>query len=315
MKIVVLDAATLGDDMSLSPLSEVGEVTVYKSTSPSEISARVKDAECIVLNKVKVNEETVGNAEKLRLVAVTATGYDNVDLDFCRRRGIAVANVRGYSTDAVTEVTVAMALSLYTHLPEYNRFVKDGSYTASGVANRLTPVYREIAGKIWGIIGYGSIGRRVAAVARALGCRVVVCSRTEKADVENLSLDELCRVSDVISIHTPLTSETRGMLGKREIALMKRDAILINVARGAVIDENAAVDALLESRIGGLGVDVYSVEPFPSDSPYARLSDCDRACLTPHMAWGAYETRVRVVAEICENIRAFQSGERRNRVD
>lgn len=315
MKIVVLDAKTLGEDISVEPLSEFGELTVYPSTRQSEVAARVADAECIVLNKQKINEESIGNAKNLRLVAVTATGYDNIDTAYCKSRGIAVCNVRGYSTDAVTEVTVAMALSLFTHLPEYNRFVKSGDYTASGIANRLVPVYREIAGKTWGIVGYGNIGRRVATVAKALGCRVVVTSRSPKEDVENLPLDELCRVSDVISIHTPLTEETRGMIGERQISLMKPSAILINVARGAVIDEKAAVHALLENRIGGLGVDVYSVEPFPTDSPYALLSDSDRACLTPHMAWGAYETRLRVVDEIKENIRAFLRGEKRNRVE
>ena len=315
MKIVVLDAKTLGEDISVESLSEFGELAVYPSTEQSEVAARVKDADCIVLNKQKINEASIGEAKNLRLVAVTATGYDNIDTAYCKSRGIAVVNIRGYSTDAVTEVTVAMALSLFTHLNEYNRFVKSGDYTASGIANRLVPVYREIAGKTWGIVGYGNIGRRVATVAKALGCRVVATARTPKPDVEMLSLQELCRVSDVISLHTPLTNETRGMIGDRELRLMKPTAILINVARGAVMDEEAAVRALLENRLGGLGVDVYSKEPFPADSPYTLLSNCDRACLTPHMAWGAYETRLRVVEEIKENIRAFLRGEKRNRVD
>ena len=315
MKIVVLDAKTLGEDVSVEPLSEFGDLTVYPSTKQNDVAERVKDAECIVTNKVKINESTVGEAKNLRLVAVTATGYDNIDTAYCKSRGIAVCNVRGYSTDAVTEVTVAMALSLFTHLPEYNRFVKSGDYTASGIANRLVPVYREIAGKTWGIVGYGNIGRSVATVAKALGCRVVVTSRSPKEDVENLPLDELCKTADIISVHTPLTEETRGMLGTYEFSLMKPTAIVINVARGAVLDEKAAADALLENRIAGLATDVYSVEPLAPDSPYARLFECDRACLTPHMAWGAYETRLRVVDEIKENIRAFLRGEKRNRVE
>lgn len=315
MKIVVLDAKTLGEDVSVEPLSEFGDLTVYPSTNQNDVAERVKDAECIVTNKVKINESTVGEAKNLRLVAVTATGYDNIDTAYCKSRGIAVCNVTGYSTDAVTEVTIAMVLSLFTHLPEYNRFVKSGDYTASGIANRLSPVYREIAGKTWGIVGYGNIGRSVATVAKALGCHVVATSRTPRSDVKMLPLSELCRVSDIISLHTPLTEETRGMIGENELRLMKPDAILVNVARGAVMDEEAVVRALLENRIGGLGTDVYSVEPFPKDSPYARLSNCDRACLTPHMAWGAYETRLRVVDEIKENIRAFLRGEKRNRVE
>ena len=190
-----------------------------------------------------------------------------------------------------------------------------GAYTASGVANRLTPVYHELRGKTWGIVGYGNIGAQVAAVARAMGCHVIAFSRSEKQGVENVTLDELCRRADVISVHLPLSEHTRGIIGEREIALMKKSAVLINVARGAVTDEAALAAAIAEGRLGGLGVDVYSVEPFPEEHPFYAIRHLPNVCLTPHMAWGAKEARERCLAEVAENIAAFARGERRNRVD
>ena len=221
----------------------------------------------------------------------------------------------GYSTDAVTQLTLSMALSLMTHLPEYDAYVKDGSYTASGVANRLSPVYHEIAGKTWGIAGYGNIGRAVAKVADALGCKVLVYKRTPVTDYPCVSFETLCRESDILSIHLPLNENTRNLLDQKHIKLLKKDAIVINVARGAVTDEAALAEALKEGKIGGLGVDVYTTEPFPKEHPYTAILDCKNLCLTPHMAWGGYETRVRLLEEIKENIRSFARGERRSRVD
>ncbi|MBR2721829.1 MAG: hydroxyacid dehydrogenase [Clostridia bacterium] len=315
MRITVLDAATLGDDISMDIFSQFGEVTVLQSTSQEEVADHVKGAEVLLLNKVKLNRANLAKASDLRLICVAATGFDNIDLEFCRERGIAVCNVVGYSTQSVAQVTVAMALSLLTHLPEYERVVKSGAYTARGIPNCLTPTYHEIAGKTWGIIGFGNIGGQVGAVARALGCHVLVNKRTPIEGWECVDLERICRECDIISIHTPLTEQTRNLLDAEHIAMLKRDAIVINVARGAVTDEKALAKALIEKRIGGLGIDVYSAEPFGKDHPFYALLGCENACLTPHMAWGGYETRVRLLEEMAENIRAFLAGECRNRVD
>ena len=315
MKICFLDTGTLGDDLSLDSFSEFGEVVTYPSTAPSEVLARAQGADVLVVNKVKLNRTTLGENPTVRLICLAATGYDNVDTAFCREKGIGVCNVIGYSTDAVTQLTISMALSLITHLPEYDRYVKDGSYSASGIANRLSPVYHEIAGKTWGIAGFGNIGRAVAKVADALGCRVLVYKRTPVSDYPCVSFETLCKESDILSLHLPLNEGTRNLLDQKHIDLLKPNAIVINVARGAVADEAALAKTLKERKIGGLGIDVYSTEPFPKEHPYTGILDLPNLCLTPHMAWGGYETRVRLLEEIKENIRSFLRGESRSRVD
>ena len=314
LRIAVLDAKTLGEDLDLSPLDAVGDVTVYDTSAPEEIPGRISGADVVMINKIRLNESNLSGSP-VRLICVAATGYDNIDVAWCRSRGIAVSNVVGYSTDSVAQLTVSMALSLTNHLREYTQAVRDGSYTRGGVANRLTPVYHELSGRTWGIAGYGHIGKKVGAVARALGCRVIVFKRTPEEGCECVDPDTLCRESDILSIHLPLSEATRGFLSAERIAMLKREAIVINVARGAVTDEKALAEALKQGSIGGLGVDVYSREPFPEDHPFYELRENDRACFTPHMAWGAYEARVRCLDEMILNIRAFQRGERRNRVD
>lgn len=315
MNIVVLDAATLGQDLDLSIFEKYGNLTVFSSTTAEEIEAHLADAEVALLNKIKLGETQLKNAKRLKLICVSATGFDNIDLAYCRARGIAVCNVVGYSTQSVAQVTLAMALSLVTHLPEYTETVRNGEYTKSGVANRLTPVYHEIAGKTWGIVGFGNIGRQVGVVAQAMGCRVLANKRTPVDDWECVDLETLCRESDIISIHTPLNEFTRNLIDDAHIRLMKSSAIVINVARGAVTDEAALADAIKEGRLGALGVDVYTQEPFPAEHPFQRIRHLPNVCLTPHMAWGAYETRVRLLNEMAQNIEAFLRGERRNRVD
>lgn len=315
MNIVVLDAATLGEDLDLTPLTSRHTCTVYQNSTPEEVKERIAPAEVIVINKIRLNRENLPAAGSLKLICIAATGYDNIDVAYCRENGIAVCNVKGYSTDSVAQLTVAMALMLWNRLPEYTEAVNNGRYTASGCANMLTPIYREISGKTWGIVGLGNIGKKVAEVARALGCRVVTYQRTPVDGYDYVRLEELLRTSDIVSLHTPLTGETRGMIGKAELQRMKRGAILINVARGAVTDEEAVADAVLSGHLGGVGVDVYSREPFPEDHPMSRLCDHKNVCLTPHIAWSAVEARERCLAEIVENIADFLDGGRRNRVD
>lgn len=315
LKIVVLDRDTLGEDVPLDALYALGDVTVYGLTAPELVEERIANADVVVINKIKMNASNLARADKVKQICLAATGYDNVDTAYCRENGIAVCNVVGYSTQSVAQVTVAMALSLYTKLSQYRQFVMSGEYSRQPMMNRLEPIYHEIAGKTWGIVGFGNIGRQVARVAEALGCRVLINKRTPVEEYTCVDIDTICREADILSVHTPLSGETRGLISEKRIGMMKKDAILINVARGAVIDEAAAAKAILDGRLGGLGVDVYSTEPFPVEHPYTELSDCENVCLTPHMAWGAHEARVRCLEEIAANIRAFFAGEVRCRVD
>lgn len=315
MKIVVLDAATLGADLDISPLKQLGELTVYAGTAPEEVSSRIAGQDVIVSNKIKLNEDNLKDARELKLICLAATGYDCVDTAYCRARGIGVCNVPGYSTHSVAQLTVAMALSLRTHLNEYRGFVHSGDYTRSGIANRLEPVWYELYGKTWGIVGGGNIGQEVAKIAQALGCNILMCRRKQDSNFETVDVNTLCEKSDIISVHVALTDETRGMIGEEQISLMKPDAVFINVARGAVADEAALAEAILENRLGGLGVDVYTAEPFADDHPFCSILDRPNVCLTPHMAWGAAEARNRCIEMVAQNIRAFQQGARRNRVE
>ncbi len=315
MNLVILDAASIGKDLDYSGFSQFGALTIYDKTTPGEIADRVRNADVLILNKVRLSRAVLAEAKKLRLICEAATGFDNIDLEYCREKGIAVCNVVGYSTQSVAQLTVAMALSLISKLNVYRSFVASGDYSKSGKPNLLEPVYHEIAGKTWGILGYGNIGKQVGKVAEALGCRVIVHKRTPVDDAKCVSLEELCRQSDILSIHTPLNDGTRNLLNGDRIALLKQDCIVINVARGAVADENALAEAVLQGKIGGLGVDVYSQEPFPEEHPFAKIKDLPNVLLTPHMAWGAYETRVRLLEEMVENARAFFAGELRSRVD
>ena len=315
MNVAVLDAATLGQDLDLSLFKKYGDLTVYPSTSPQEIEAHLNNVHVAILNKIKLGEAQLSKARDLKLICIAATGFDNVDVDYCRSHGIAVCNVVGYSTQSVAQITLTMALFLMTHLTEYTQMVRNGDYTKKGIANCLEPVYHEIAGKTWGIVGFGNIGRQVGAVAKAMGCRVLVNKRTPVGDWDCVDLERICRESDILSVHTPLNDSTRGLIDDAHIRMMKPTAILINVARGAVVDESALTNAILENRLGGIGIDVYTTEPFPTDHPYQKIRHLPNVCLTPHMAWGGYETRVRLMQEMAQNIEAFLRGEQRNRVD
>ncbi|MBQ8448326.1 MAG: hydroxyacid dehydrogenase [Clostridia bacterium] len=314
MKIAILDKGTLGADIDLTPLRALGETAEYEKTPPEYVTARIKDAEVLVINKIKLNRENLPAAKNLRLICVTATGYDNIDTAYCAENGIALCNVPGYSTESVAQLTLAMALSLATNLTEYRSFTHSGAYTESGAANRVAPVFHEISSMTWGVVGGGGIGARVAGIASALGCRVLMCRRKKEEVYEQATLDEICSRADIISLHVPLSDETRGMINRERIAKMKDGVILINVARGAVADEAALAEAVESGKIGGLGIDVYSAEPFPKEHPFARILARENVCLTPHMAWGAYEARNRCVCEIAKNIAAFFGGEVRNRI-
>ena len=315
MKIVFLDAATIGDDLTYEIFEEIGEVVVYPTTSENEFEDHVQGADVAVINKLKLNASNLPLAPDLKLICLAATGFDNVDLQYCRKAGIGVCNVVGYSTQSVAQLTLSMALSLYTNLEQYTSFVRSGEYTKGGLANRLTPVYHEIAGRTWGIVGYGNIGRQVARVAEAMGCHVLAYKRNPVKDAACVDFDTICQKSDILSLHVPLNNETRNLLDKEHIAMLKKDTVVINVARGAVADEEELANAILEERIGGLGVDVYSKEPFDTEHPFNKIKHLPNVLLTPHMAWGGYETRVRLLKEIKENIISFYAGQKRCRVE
>lgn len=313
MNITFLDAKTLGEDIVLDKIKALGECNVNDSTPCEKIAERIENADVVIVNKLKLNKSNLENAKKLKLICVTATGFDNIDVAYCREKGIGVCNVTGYSSHSVAQVTAAMVLYLSTHLGEYTDYVRNGAYTKNGIANKLSPIFHELYGKNWGIIGYGNIGREVGAVATALGCTVLPYRKT-KTD-ETVDFETLLKSSDIITVHTPLNEGTRGLIGEKELDLMKKDVILVNTARGAVTDEEAVARAVEAGRIGAFGTDVYAPEPFGENHPMNRIKALPNVCLTPHMAWGAFEARSRCIAEIAENIKCFANGEIRNRVD
>lgn len=318
MKITFLDAATLGDDL-IRRIPELfgrfGEVVIRNSTATTEVEAAISDSEVVVVNKIKLNSSNLKNAESLRLICEAATGFDNIDTEFCSAAGIAVCNVKAYSTHSVAQLTLALAMTLMCHIPQYTDYVECGAYTDSGIANMLSPVYHEICGRVWGIVGAGNIGMQVAKVAEAMGCRVIVNKRHPVSDMECTDIDTLCKTADIISVHTPLTDETQNLINRERIAMMKPDAIFINVARGAVADEAALTEAIEQNRLGGLGIDVYSEEPFAASHPYNRILNHPNTCFTPHIAWGAYEARLRCLKTTADNIDAFLSGKTIGRID
>ena len=317
MKIVFLEAKTLGADVDLSAFEQLGEVVVYPLSTVEETKERVKDADIIIANKVLMNEETLSAAKNLKLVALTATGTNNVDFAYTRERGIAVTNVKGYSTQSVVQHTFAMLFYLYEKLATYDRYVKSGEYAKCDMFSYFSPTFTELAGKRWGIIGLGEIGRGVAAVASQFGCEVCYYStsgKNDNAQYMRLSLDELLETSDIISIHAPLNEATLHLIGKEQLKKMKPSAYLLNLGRGPIVEEQALAKALQNGEIAGAGLDVLEVEPMTKENPLHQIQDSERLLITPHIAWATKEARQRCVDEVAENIRAYQSGVQRNRV-
>lgn len=315
MKIVILDKMTLGDDIDLSPLYKLNaEIDIFDSTIPDDVEERIKDADVVIVNKIKLGENNLSAASTLKLICVAATGYDNIDLNFCASHNISLCNVPGYSTESVAQLTVGMALYLVMHLDDYRGFVNSGEYTNSGIANRLVPVYHEMSSLTWGVVGGGAIGKRVADIASTLGCNVLMCRRKKDETYKNATIDEVCKNSDIISLHVPLNESTYNIINKERIDEMKDGAVFINVARGNVADEAALAEAVKSGKLGGLGIDVYSKEPFPEDHPYHDIMNMKNVCLTPHMAWGAAEARNRCLSIVAENIRLFFEGKAVNKI-
>jgi glycerate dehydrogenase len=315
MKIVFLDSLALGEGLDLDSFKDLGEVEIYPSSTNEQIIERTVDCDVAITNKLKLNKTNLENAKSLKLICVTATGFDNIDIEYAKERGIGVCNVVGYSTTNVAQITAGFVLQLINKSIEYQKSVSSGYYSECGVANILSPIYREIDGLTWGIVGFGNIGRRVASVAEALGCHVLVNKREAIDDYECVDIDTVCRECDIITLHTPLNDGTRDLINAERISKMRDGVILVNVARGAVTDEQAIADAVKSGKIGGFACDVYSCEPFSKEHPFYEIMDRENVLLTPHMAWGSLDARVRLLNEVKENIKAYFSGKIRNRVD
>ena len=305
LRISLLDRATLGDT-SLDPIAALGALTCYDTTSPDEVEARIADAEVIITNKVVIGRREMDAAPHLRLICIAATGTNNIDLDYAAKRGIPVRNVAGYSTESVVQTTFMHLLNLMGHAAHYDHYIKSGAYSPSGLFTYMGCSWSELCGKRLGIIGLGTIGTRVATIAEAFGMEVVYYPTSGKAHNDRypaLSLDELLSTADVVSIHAPLNDRTRNLLGYDELCRMKPTAILLNAGRGGIVNETALAQALDEGHLAGAGLDVFTVEPLPADSPLLSVAHPERLSLTPHTAWASREARERLVAKIAENIR------------
>lgn len=312
--IVILDGKSLGD-ISYEKLNKYGNYTYYDTTSYEEVSTRIKDAHIIFTNKVVLDKVNLAAAENLELICEVATGFNNIDIEYAKERGIAVTNVAGYSTSTVVQHTFATALALMDEVLYYDKFVKSGEYSKCGFFTCLDKPFNEIEGKTWGIIGLGNIGRRVAKIAEAFGAKVVYYSTSGKnssKDFERVSFDELLKESDIITCHCPLTNETKGMINEETITKMKKSAIFINTSRGPVVDEKALANALNNGMIQGAGLDVLSVEPADKDNPLLNAKNC---YITPHIAWAAKETRARLLGILEDNLKAYIDGHAQNVVN
>jgi glycerate dehydrogenase len=318
VKIVQLDRNTIGYDIDTRVFAGFGEYEYHDSDTIENNRRYIEDADIVIFNKAVMNEEMLKDAHKVKLLCITATGYDNIDLEYIKKRGIAAANIKGYSTPAVAQHTFAMALYILEKISYYDDFVKSGRYSSQAGFCNFDERYFELEGKTWGIIGMGNIGKKVAKIADAFGCRVIYYSTSGKNSVkgyEQVSFDDLLARSDILSIHCPLNDKTRGLIDMKALKKMKNSAILINVARGPVIVDKDLANALKEGIIAGAGLDVLTAEPMREDNPLGRIKDSRKLIITPHMAWASVEARQRCIDEICLNIKAFLEGEKRNRVD
>lgn len=307
MKLVLLDAKTLGDDLDLTPLKRFGELVIYPTTSKDEILERIRDADIVITNKVILNRETLMMAPKLKLICITATGMNNIDLKASKGMGIEVKNVANYSTSSVAQHTFAILFYLLEQLNYYDEFVKSGKWAKSKLFTNLDRPFSEIENKKWGIIGLGAIGQKVASLATSFGANVSYYSTSKNPHSDTYphkDLKELLSSSDIISIHAPLNENTKDLISKEELSLLKERAILINVGRGGIVDEEALAKALDEREFYA-GLDVTSIEPLPADSPLLNIKYKDRLLITPHIAWTSIEARRRLLDGVVRNIKEF----------
>lgn len=317
MKIAILDASTLGEDIDLTIFKDFGYLEVYPVTSFEERIEKVRDKNIIITNKVIIDKEVMDNAPNLKLICVAATGYNNIDVEYAKQKSIAVTNVAGYSTDSVVQHTFAMLFYLLEHLRYYDDYVKSGEYSKSPIFTNLSRPFYEIKGKTWGIIGLGTIGKAVGRVAKAFGCNVIYYSTSGSnidPEFEKHQLDTLLSISDIVSIHAPLNQNTINLITYDKLKLMKRTAILLNLGRGRIVNEEDLAKALDGNIIMAAGLDVLEKEPIEKDNPLLKIKNKEKLLITPHIAWTSIEARQRLVNEIYLNIKAFLQGKQRNRV-
>ena len=318
MKIVVLERNSVGTDIPVD-YSALGEVTYYPNTvTVEEVKERIAEADIIVSNKAPMKKEALQDAPNVKLICEFATGYDNVDVAYCKERGIKVANVVDYSTDMVAQHTFTLALTLLQKLPHYDNYVKSGAYSAQDRFSNFDIPFYELAGKTWGIVGMGNIGKKVAKIATAFGCKVIFHSITGKStctDYPQVDKETLLAESDFLSLHCPLSDLSRNFIDAEALKKMKKSAVLINVARGPVVNNRDLYEALKAGEIMAAGLDVIEKEPLELSNPLSELKDSNQIIITPHLAWASVEARTRCVEETAENIRAFLRGESRNVVN
>lgn len=308
MKIVFLDAKSIGDDIDLSGFDALGEVIKYAFSTPEEAAERTRDADVVILNKTAINEASVGRAEHLKLVCVTATGTNNLDKEYLEKRGIAWRNVAGYSTETVAQHTFALLFYLWEKMRYYDDYVKSERYVGDTVFTHFANVFHELSGRTWGIVGLGAIGRRVADIAGAFGCRVIYYSTTGKNNrpgYERVDFETLLAASDIVSVHAPLTAETEGLMNAEAFAKMKRTAVFLNLGRGPIVVEADLAQALKDGTIAAAGLDVLSAEPMRADNPLREIKDSNRLIITPHIAWASIEARTRLMETILKQVREF----------
>jgi len=313
---VFLDTTTLQrGDLDFARLTAVLPTwQFHDTTTTAQVAQRIAQAEVVVSNKACLGADALATAAKLKLICVIATGTNNVDLDAAKARGIVVCNVTGYAAPSVTQHVFALILALVTQLEKYRAAVKDGAWQRASGFSMLDFQIWELAGKTLGIVGYGSLGQAVARVAEAFGMRVLIAARPgQSPGPGRVPLHDLLCQADVVSLHCPLTEQSKGLIGALELALMQPHALLINTARGGIVDELALAEALRAGRLGGAGVDVLSVEP-PVNGNVLLAADIPNLIVTPHIAWASREARQRLVDETAKNIAAYLRGEARNRV-
>lgn len=304
MKIIFLDSATMGD-VSFEPIRRLGELTCYRTSTRAEALERVRDADVLIVNKIKVDQELVEAAPSLKLICEAATGVNNIDLDYAASKGIPVRNAVGYSTDSVVQTTFMMILSLVGKCSYYDDFVKSGEYSRSEIFTDMGRMFFELTGKRMGIIGMGNIGSRVAKIAAAFGMQVSYFSTSGTShctEYPSVSLETLMSESDIVSIHAPYNVRTAGLIGEKELSLMKPSSYIFNLGRGGIIDEAALAAAIDGGKIAGAGLDVFVSEPLPHDNPLLKVRNRERLLLTPHIAWASIEARERLVEMIAANI-------------
>ena len=308
MKLVFLDTKTIGEDIDLSAYDALGEVVKYGFSTLEEIPERVKDADVLIVNKIAINEQTIGTAKNLKLVCVTATGTNNLDKEYLKKRGIAWRNVAGYSTESVTQHTFALLFYLLEKIRYYDDYVKNEKYINDTVFTHFAEHFNEVNGKTWGIIGLGTIGRRVADIAKAFGARVIYYSASgspAQEGYEQVDFETLLTTSDIVSVHAPLNEYTKDLMNREAFAKMKKTAIFLNLGRGPIVVEQDLYEALETGEIAAAGLDVLCEEPMSETNPLAKIKDSKKLIITPHIAWASVEARNRLMQIIAGQIREF----------